>query len=135
MFRASKRMKKKVTKPKEALKDIQDLEEFQAAYGPEFERITKMPAFRAGLQLLNVRALDEITSLSNEDIDKYGLLILANLVGMLKHENNIFNLHKEQTFKLPTGDDEVEYVSPEQEAELQRMKERFSEETRKQRYG
>ena len=128
-------MKKKVTKPKEALKDIQDLEEFQAAYGPEFERITKMPAFRAGLQLLNVRALDEITSLSNEDIDKYGTMILANLVGMLKHENNIFNLHKEKTFKLPSGDDEVEYVSPEQEAELQRMRERFSEETRQKRYG
>ena len=135
MFRASKRMKKKVTKPKEAPKDIQDLEEFQAAYGPEFERITKMPAFRAGLQLLNVRALDELIAKSDEDIDKYGSLILANLIGLLRHENNIFNLHKEKTFKLPSGDDEVEYVSPEQEAELQRMRERFSEETRKQRYG
>ena len=128
-------MKKKKQEPKIVPKDIQDLEEFQAVFGPDWQKITMMPAFRAGMQLLNVRALNEIASLSNEDIEKYGLLFLSILVGQLKHENSIFNLHNEKTFKLPSGDDEVEYVSPEQEAELQRMRERFSEETRKQRYG
>ena len=128
-------MKKKKSAPKIVPKDIQDLEEFQAAYGPEFERITKMPAFRAGLQLLNVRALDEITSLSNEDIDKYGTMILANLVGMLKHENNIFNLHKEQTFKVPIEDDDVVYISDEEQAAHAQLREKFSEEVKKKRYG
>jgi hypothetical protein len=129
-------MNKKATqKPKEVPKDIQDLEEFQAQYGEQFQKITQMPAFRAGLQLLNVRALDEITSLSNEDIEKYAPMILANLIGMLKHENNIFNLHKEQSFRVPIGDDDVVYMSPEEEAAHQQLREKFSEETTRKRYG
>ena len=93
-----------------------------------------MPAFRAGLQLLNVRALNEITAMSNEDIEKHGMLILANLIGLLRHENNIFNLHNEKQFKFPVVEEE-EYISPEQEAEMFKLKEKFTQENRRQRYG
>jgi hypothetical protein len=127
--------KKPKQESKPVPKQIDDLEEFQAAYGEQWQAITQMPAFRAGLQLLNVRSLDQITSLSNEDIDKYGVLILSSLIGLLKHENDIFNLHNEQTFKFPMGEDEVVYVSPEEEAAHQQLREKFAEQTRKQRHG
>jgi hypothetical protein len=126
--------KKSQSKPVEVQKEITDLEEFQAAYGGDWLKITQMPAFRAGLQLLNVRKLDEITSLSNEDIDKHALLILSDLIGQLKHENNMFNLHKEQSFRLPM-DEEVRYVSPEEEAAHQQLAEKFAQQTTKNRYG
>jgi hypothetical protein len=130
-------MKKKAD-PKLTTKEnrpaITDLEEFQAAYGEDWLNITRMPAFRAGLQLLNVRKLDEITSLSNEDIEKHGTLILSDLIGLLKHENAMFNLHNEKTFRLPLDEDE-EYFSPEQISEMEKMKSQFREQQRKARYG
>src|ERR1041385_6837896 len=126
-------MKKKKPEPKELPKQINDLEEFQAAYGADWHKITQMPAFRAGLQLLNVRELDRITSLSDDDIEKYGLLILSQLIGLLRHENRIFNLHKEQSFTLPS-DEEVVYVSPEEQAAHEQLRSKFSEEERKTRY-
>src|SRR6266404_3172490 len=127
-------MKKKKTEQKPIPKQINDLEEFQSAYGEQWQQITSMPAFRAGLQLLNVRSLDQIAALSNEEIEKYGLLILSSLVGLLKHENEMFNLHNEQTFKFPL-DEEVEYISPEEEAEHQKLRQQFQTEERKKRYG
>src|SRR5438105_11138664 len=119
-------MKKKKPQPKPIPKEINDLEEFQSAYGEQWQQITTMPAFRTGLQLLNVRSLDQIAALSNEEVEKYGLLILSSLIGLLKHENDMFGLHKEQTFKFPV-DEEVEYVSPEEEAEHQKLRQRFQE--------
>src|SRR5262249_991751 len=109
-------------------------EEFQGAYGESWHAITQMPAFRAGLQLLNVRTLDQITSLSNEDIEKHGLLILSNLIGLLKHENDMFNLHAEKTFKFPS-DDEIRYMSPEEQAEHEMIAEKFREEGKRKRYA
>ena len=131
------KMAKKKSEPKPLEPDpkqITDLEEFQSVFGADWQRITEMPAFRAGLQLLNVRALNEITSMSNEDIEKYGMLILANLIGLLRHENNIFGLHNQKTFKFPV-EEEPEYISPEQEAEMFKLKEKFTQENRRQRYG
>jgi len=125
---------KKKSQPKEVPKRIDDLEEFQAAYGAEFYRITQMQAFRAGLQLLNVRELDRIASLSDDDIDKYGVLILSQLVGLLRHENGIFNLHKEQSFTIPT-DEEIVYVSPEEQAAHEQLRAKFQEQAKKNRYG
>jgi hypothetical protein len=125
---------KKKSAPKPVPKQIDDLEEFQAAYGADWHKITQMPAFRAGLQLLNVRELDRITSLSDDDIDKYAGLILSQLVGLLRHENGIFNLHKEQSFKFPL-DEEVRYVSPEEEAAHQQLAEKFAQQTTKKRYA
>jgi hypothetical protein len=127
-------MKKKTpTKPKEVPKQINDLEEFQSAYGPEWQKITQMPAFRAGLQLLNVRELDKITSLSHDDIEKHGLLIFSELIGLLRHENAMFSLHKESTFQLPTDEEEI-YMSPEEQAAHEQLRSKFSEEERKRRY-
>lgn len=128
-------MKKKAqTKPAEVQKEITDLEEFQAVYAQDWLKITQMPAFRAGMQLLNVRKLNEITSLSNEDIEKYGLLILSSLIGLLQHENEMFSLHNQKTFKFPM-DEEVEYVSPEEEAEHQKLRDKFADQQRKTLYG
>ena len=123
---------KKKSAPKPVPKQIDDLEEFQATYGADWHKITQMAAFRAGLQLLNVRKLDEITSLSNEDIETHGLLILANLIGLLKHENDMFNLHKEKPFTYPM-DEEVVYISPEEQAEHEKLREKFDQQSRKQR--
>jgi hypothetical protein len=125
-------MKKKTEKP--VPKQINDLEEFQAAYGEQWMNITRMPVFRAGLQLLNVRKLNEITSLSNEEIEKHAAIILSELLGLLRHENAIFGLHEEKTFKFPLEDDE-EYFSPEQVAQLEQQKAKFREQAQKQRYA
>jgi len=130
-----KKKKKPIPKPTEVPKQIDDLEEFQAAYGEQWQQIKAMPAFRAGLQLLNIRALDEITALSNDDIQKHGLLVLSGLIGLLKHENDMSNLDTEKTFKFPPGDDDVVYVSPEEEAAHQQLREKFQQEERKRRYG
>ena len=115
-------------------KDASNLELFQAEHGADWQRITAHPAFLAGLQLLNIRAFNELTSLSFEDIDKYGLLILSVLIGRLKHEQDMKKLHEEQTFTFPQ-DEEVEYISPEEEAEHQKLRERFQVEEKKRRYG
>lgn len=125
-------MKKKIpVQPQITVAPKNDLEMFQAEHGADWQRITNHPAFLGGLQLLNIRAFNELTSLSFEDIDKYGALILSVLVGRLKHENDMMNLHKEQTFTFPQDEDTV-YISPEEQAEHERVRAQFSE---KKAYG
>lgn len=126
--------KKKTPEPTVTPKDASDLELFQSEHGLEWQKITSHPAFLAGLQLLNVRAFNEITSLSFEDIDKYGLLILSVLIGRLKHEQDMKTLHKEQTFTFPV-EEETDYVSPEEQAEHEMIRKRFADESRKAHYG
>jgi hypothetical protein len=56
------------------------------------------------------------------------------LIGQLKHENQMFGLHKEKEFKFPLEEDD-EYFSPEQVAEMEAIKSKFREQARKSRYG
>lgn len=125
--------KKKVPEPTVIPQDASNLELFQAQHGEDWQRITAHPAFLAGLQLLNVRAFSELTSLSFEDIDKYGLLVLSVLIGRLKHEYDMKNLHKEKTQTFPV-DEDVIYISPEEQAAHEQLREKYAEENRK-RYG
>lgn len=127
-------MKKKKSSPKAVVQQSTDLQLFQEQYGADWQRLLETPAFRAGLLLLNTRKLDQIASLSNEDVENYSVAILAELIGQLKHENQMFNLHKEKEYKLPL-EEEDEYFSPEQVAEMEAIKSRFREQARKARYG
>jgi hypothetical protein len=65
-----------------------DLEEFKKSHGADYARLIQHPAFRAATLLLNIRKLDSLTNLTNEDIAEHGREILADLRGHLKHENN-----------------------------------------------
>lgn len=118
--------KQKIPQPTVTPKDTSDLELFQAEHGADWQRITTHPAFLAGLQLLKVRAFNEITSLSFEDIEKYGLLILSVLIGRLKTESDMMKLHEERTFTFPT-EEELIYMSPEQESEQARLRQRVGQ--------
>lgn len=121
-------------KKKEPIPATTDLQLFQEQYGADWQRLLETPAFRAGLSLLNTRKLDQIASLPPEDVQNHSVAILAELIGQLKHENQMFNLHKEKEYKLPL-EEEDEYFSPEQVAEMEATKAKFREQARKQRYG
>ncbi len=127
------RMAKKQSKPKTPAPVPTDLEEFQAQYGPDWAKITQHPAFMAGMQLLNVRKFKGITFLSNEEIDKHSREILSNLIGHLKHEEDLFTLHEAKEEQIIPNED-FDYMSPEQAAETQQLLERFSEQRKKDRY-
>jgi hypothetical protein len=127
-------VKKKTPDLKTVPKTATDLQMFQEQYGADWQKIMEMPAFRAGLQLLNIRKLDQIASLTPEVIEQCSVGILSELIGQLRHENQIFNLHKEKEFRFPLEEEDI-YVSPEEEAEHQKLREKFSEQARKQRYG
>lgn len=112
---------------------LTDLEEFQQIYGGEWLRIVQSAPFRAGLLFLNIRKLEAITTLSNRDIETSGREILSDLRGHMILENDLMRLHVMQESVLPTEEPE-EYFSPTQLAELEMIKERFREETKKTRH-
>src|SRR5437667_9728618 len=99
------RKKKKQTKVEKAVVPASipasDLEEFQAAYGNDWIQIIQTPAFRSAMQLLNVQKMESITNLPNEQIEKNGREILADLRGHLQHENNLLILHEKRDTKFP----------------------------------
>src|SRR6266404_2615205 len=97
---------------------VTDLSEFQSAYGGEYAKIVAHPAFLAGMQLLNVRKMNEIALLTDGDIVQRGREILASLRGHLQHENDLISLHKKQEFALPFEEEE-QYLSPEAVGEVQ----------------
>jgi hypothetical protein len=127
-------MKKKVVKPKPPTQIPTDLEEFQSQYGGDWLKITQHPAFIAGTQLLNIRKLKEITTLSPEQIEKNGREILSNLVGHLQHEDNLFTLHTQSEQALPIEEQDY-YVSPEEAAQLEAQVDKFRENRKKQYYA
>ncbi len=131
--RSSSVKKKSVKKPLTPTQIPTDLEEFQAAYGGDWLQITRNPAFIAGTQLLNIRKLKEITTLSPDQIEKNGREILSNLVGHLQHEDNLFTLHNQSEFKLPVEDMD-EYISPEEAEMLRSQIDKFREKQKESHY-
>ncbi len=125
-------MKAKKPKPKPPIPS--DLEEFQALYGADWIRISQSPAFLAASLLLNTRKLKGITNLSPEQIEKNGREILANLVGHLQHEDDLFTLHQQKDFKTPI-EEEMVYLSPEQQVEQEELISKFRDQQRKQHYS
>ena len=126
--------KKSVKKPIVPTQIPSDLEEFQSQYGGDWLNITRSPAFIAGTQLLNIRKLKSITGLSDEQIEKNGREILADLRGHLKHEDDLFTLHSATEFSIPS-EEQDEYMSPEQAAQMESLMSRFREQSKKERYG
>ena len=138
-----KRNKKKATAPEQPPSDqpqiqpnpnITDLEEFQAAYGDKWIDTIRSPWFNAAMSLLNSRKLKFIESLTNEEIEKFGTIVLADLRGHLNHEHDLATLHLQQE-KMPTGEEEVDYFPPEAIAEIEETKSKIREKLRKQYYA
>ena len=111
-----------------------DLTEFQRAYASEWMRIATSPAFLAALQLLNIRKLNGLTALTNEQIERNGREILSDLRGHLQHENDLVTLHSKEDFTIPFEEPD-EYFSQEQIEEMEQVKEKFREEQKRARYG
>lgn len=126
-------MKPKKT-PKQKPPVPSDLEEFQAAYGSEWEQIKRTPAFMSAMQVLNVRKLNYITALSDAQIEGNGKEILADLRGHLKHENDLFTLNDQKETVFPSEEDLV-YVSPEEAEEHQKLAEKFAAQRKREHYG
>ncbi len=125
-------VKKGKPKPKPPVPS--DLEEFQALYGAEWLNIVKHPAFIAAAQLLNIRKLKGITTLSDNQIEQNGREILSDLRGHLKHEDDLFSLHAQKDFKTPIEED-GRYISPEEAIEIDAQIEKFREQRKKQHYA
>ncbi len=116
--------KKSVKKPLTPTQIPSDLEEFQSQYGGDWLQITRHPAFIAGTQLLNIRKLKSVTNLSDEQIEKNGREILADLRGHMKHEDDLFTLHTQTESALPIEEQDY-YISPEEAAQLEAQVEQF----------
>ncbi len=127
------RMAKKQSKPKSPVQVPTDLEEFQSQYGGDWLKITQHPAFMAGMQLLNVRKFKGITFLSKEEIEKYSREILSDLIGHLKHEEDLFTLHEKQEEQIIPNED-FDYISPERASEIHQILEKASEQQKRERY-
>jgi hypothetical protein len=102
------------------------LQEFQQVFGGEWIRIIQHPAFRSATLLLNVRKLEGITNLTNDQIESHGKEILADLRGHLQLENSLMSLHEMQDFKLPLEEPDI-YVSPEEQGTMGLALEKFRE--------
>ena len=111
-----------------------DLKQFQAKYGEVWRQIVDNPAYQAGVQFLRNKKLEQLAQYSDEHIDKYSRHIMGELRGYLQHEIELLKLHEMTDFTLPF-EEETEYLSPEQEAEMQQLRSKFREETKKQRYA
>ncbi len=127
-------MAKKRAKPLTPTQIPSDLEEFQSQYGGDWLNITRSPAFIAGTQLLNIRKLKSVTNLSDEQIEKNGREILADLRGHMKHEDDLFSLHNQTDFTLPVEEAD-EYISPEEAEMLRTQIDKFRENQKKAHYG
>lgn len=79
--------------------------------------------------------MEEVSQVDHEYIQKYGSIMNAELNGFLQLEARMYALPEMTDFSLPVSDESVDYLSPEQEAELSQLREKFREETKKQRYA
>jgi len=111
-----------------------DLKQFQAKYGSVWKKIVDSPAFQAGVQFLRNRKLDSVANLTPDQIDKNSREILGDLRGFLQHEIQLGNLHAEIDFTQPFEEVD-EYLSPEQVISEEKVREKYREQTKKERYA
>lgn len=74
------------------------LQEFQNQHGQAWGEIVNSPAFTAAMMLLNAEKMAFIAALTPADIESSGKLILADLVGHLRHENDLAGLPTKEEF-------------------------------------
>jgi hypothetical protein len=77
-----------------------EVEEFQKKHGGDWTKIIRSPAFSDAMLLLNLKKMKELTSLNPDQIRANGTEILADLVGHLKHENDLMTLHEVRSFDV-----------------------------------
>jgi hypothetical protein len=125
-----------VSRPKKLVVEPagKDLKQFQAKYGAVLKTILESPAYQAGTQFLRNRKMERISLLSEAEIEKNGREYLADLRGYLQHEDELLKLPEMTDFTLPFEEPD-EYISPEQEAEQDKLRAKFREENRKERYA
>ena len=111
-----------------------DLKAFQVTFGDQWRQFVNSPAFAAGMQYLRNKKLEEVSTLSPDDLLKFGVQLQSELRGFLQLQDRMMALPDIQDFSVPFSE-EVEYLSPEQEAEQEQLRAKFREETRKQRYA
>lgn len=111
-----------------------NLKQFQAKYATAWKSWIDSPAYQAGSQYLRNKKLNEVSLLSEDEIEKHGKEYLADLRGFLRHEDAIAALPEMTDFTIPM-ETEDEYLSPEQEAEQEQLRSKFREETKKARYA
>jgi hypothetical protein len=90
------------------------VDEFKKAHGEEWSKIVRSKAFNAAMVLLSAEKTNAIVKLTDEQIEKNGREILADLRGHISHENNLFTLHERKTFEisdLPPEDYEAEIAT------------------------
>lgn len=112
---------------------LTDRQEFQKAYGPQWLSIIQSAPFREGMFILDKEKMSELVTLSNEQIEKNSREILGDYRGFLKLQNDLLTLHSTEE-KLPVEEPE-EYLSPEQQAEISMMLEKFRDQNKQTRYG
>ena len=111
-----------------------DLKQFQAKYASIWKQIVDTPAYQAGVQFLRNRKLDSISILTPDQIEKSSKEILGDLRGYLQHENELSGLYEMTEFTIPFEEPD-QYISPEQEADLDQLRAKHRAETQKQRYA
>lgn len=91
------------------------LEQFQERHGGEWVAITATDAFRSALSVCNYEKIQEIATLSDQDILERSQVILSDLRGHLRYEIALTGLHEKKT--LAFGDmPPPDYPSAEEEA-------------------
>jgi hypothetical protein len=111
-----------------------DLKQFQAKYASQWKKIVDSAPYQAGTQFIRNRALERVSLLSEDEIEKHSREHLAELRGILRHENDMGTLHEMTDFTIPFEESD-EYISPEQEVEMQELQKKFREQTKKERYA
>lgn len=103
---------------------MSDLDNFQKEHGEQWASIIQLPAFGAAMSLLNLRKIASIATLTDEQIEASGKLIVSDLRGHLNHENDLINLSTAQEFVFgeplrETYPDEAEELAASKAADVQ----------------
>lgn len=111
-----------------------NLKQFQAKHARAWKRILDSPVYQAGTQFLRNRALEKVALLSEEEIEKHSREHLAELRGILRHENDLESLPDMTDFTIPFEEPEVP-MAPEQVVEIEHQIEAFQQQNQKSRYA
>lgn len=91
-----------------------EIEAFQKEHGAQWAGIIQTDAYVAGGTIVLNKELNELRMLSEDEIAKNGVVILARFCGVLRHESALFGLPVEKDFKFGGGPAE-EYPDAERE--------------------
>lgn len=95
------------------------LSEFQKAYGKEWVEILKSGAFQAATAFVTERKIENLSVLTDSDIDSHSKQILGDLRGHFALLSELESLHtkEDKEFKF----EEEGYISPEIAAEVEAL--------------